>query len=141
MFDILEYKSKEAFEKDTKLKGVMSGMDIFDSFKETYATNYGGHQFGTWAGQLGDGRAITVAEFINSKGNRYEMQLKGAGLTPYSRHADGKAVLRSSVREYIASEYMYNINIPTTRALSLVETGEPVIRDQFYNGNAKYEKG
>lgn len=105
-----------------------------------YAANYAGHQFGNWAGQLGDGRAITLGEW-NANGSTYELQLKGAGLTPYSRRADGRAVLRSSVREYLISEAMHHLGIPTTRALSLVSTGEEVLRDMFYNGNAKYEPG
>lgn len=108
---------------------------------ETYATCYGGHQFGNWAGQLGDGRAINLGEVVNRKGERWALQLKGAGPTPYSRTADGLAVLRSSVREFLCSEAMYHLGVPTTRALSLILTGEPVIRDMFYNGNPKAEPG
>lgn len=106
-----------------------------------YATNYGGHQFSNWAGQLGDGRAITLGELINARDERYEIQLKGAGRTPYSRTADGRAVLRSSVREFLCSEAMHHLGIPTTRALCLVGTGEEVVRDMFYDGNAKPEPG
>ncbi|MDX5419683.1 MAG: YdiU family protein, partial [Hymenobacteraceae bacterium] len=106
-----------------------------------YAACYAGHQFGNWAGQLGDGRAITLGEWEAPTGNTWELQLKGAGPTPYSRRADGRAVLRSSVREYMMSEAMHYLGIPTTRALSLVSTGEPVLRDMFYNGNAAYEPG
>ncbi|WP_114782791.1 protein adenylyltransferase SelO [Botryobacter ruber] len=106
-----------------------------------YAACYAGHQFGNWAGQLGDGRAITLGEWEAPDGNSWELQLKGAGPTPYSRRADGRAVLRSSVREYLMSEAMYYLGVPTTRALSLVTTGEPVLRDMFYNGNAAYEPG
>jgi uncharacterized protein YdiU (UPF0061 family) len=108
---------------------------------EPYATCYGGHQFGFWAGQLGDGRAINLGEVINRKGERWALQLKGAGLTPYSRTADGLAVLRSSVREFLCSEAMYHLGVPTTRALSLILTGETVIRDMFYSGNPKAEPG
>lgn len=108
---------------------------------EPYATCYGGHQFGHWAGQLGDGRAINLGDVINQQGERWALQLKGAGLTPYSRTADGLAVLRSSVREFLCSEAMYHLGVPTTRALSLVLTGEQVIRDMFYNGNPKAEPG
>jgi uncharacterized protein YdiU (UPF0061 family) len=108
---------------------------------EPYATCYGGHQFGNWAGQLGDGRAINLGEVVNRKGERWALQLKGAGPTPYSRTADGLAVLRSSVREFLCSEAMYHLGVPTTRALSLMLTGEPVIRDMFYNGNPKAEPG
>jgi len=106
-----------------------------------YAANYAGHQFGNWAGQLGDGRAITLGEWESPQGKSWEMQLKGAGLTPYSRGADGRAVLRSSVREFLMSEAMHYLGIPTTRALSLVTTGEKILRDMFYNGNAAYEPG
>ncbi|HET8886299.1 MAG TPA: YdiU family protein [Salinimicrobium sp.] len=105
-----------------------------------YAACYGGHQFGNWAGQLGDGRAITLGE-IKTAEKTWELQLKGAGPTAYSRSADGRAVLRSSVREYLVSEAMYYLGVPTTRALSLVTTGENVLRDMFYNGNPAYEPG
>ncbi len=106
-----------------------------------YATCYGGHQFGSWAGQLGDGRAIALGETINKRGERWELQLKGAGMTPYSRRADGRAVLRSSLREFLCSEAMHHLGIPTTRALSLIATGEPVMRDMFYDGNPAMEPG
>ncbi|XVF47520.1 hypothetical protein PTKIN_Ptkin03bG0115400 [Pterospermum kingtungense] len=106
-----------------------------------YAQCYGGHQFGTWAGQLGDGRAITLGEILNSKLERWELQLKGAGKTPYSRFADGLAVLRSSIREFLCSEAMHFLGIPTTRALCLVTTGKFVTRDMFYDGNPKEEPG
>ena len=108
---------------------------------EPYAARYGGHQFGHWAGQLGDGRAITLGELISRDGTRQELQLKGAGLTPYSRTADGRAVLRSSLREFLCSEAMHFLGVPTTRALSLVGTGEQVIRDMFYDGNPEPEPG
>ncbi|CAM6084163.1 unnamed protein product [Calypogeia fissa] len=106
-----------------------------------YAQCYGGHQFGVWAGQLGDGRAITLGEILNNNNERWELQLKGAGKTPYSRMADGLAVLRSSVREYLCSEAMHHLGIPTTRALSLVMTGASVERDMFYDGHPKLEPG
>lgn len=107
----------------------------------TYSTAYAGHQFGNWAGQLGDGRAILAGEIINKEGKKTEIQWKGAGATPYSRHADGRAVLRSSVREYLMSEAMFHLGVPTTRALSLAFTGEDVVRDMMYNGNPQLEKG
>lgn len=113
---------------------VLSGMD-------PYATCYGGHQFGNWAGQLGDGRVINLGEIVNKEGRRWVLQLKGAGPTPYSRTADGFAVLRSSIREFLCSEAMYHLGIPTTRALSLVTTGDQVIRDMFYDGNPQPEPG
>ncbi|GLT59547.1 hypothetical protein SLA2020_323590 [Shorea laevis] len=106
-----------------------------------YAQCYGGHQFGMWAGQLGDGRAITLGEILNSKSERWELQLKGAGKTPYSRFADGLAVLRSSIREFLCSEAVHFLGIPTTRALCLVTTGKYVARDMFYDGNPKDEPG
>ncbi|KAL2066635.1 hypothetical protein VTL71DRAFT_2706 [Oculimacula yallundae] len=119
--------------------GIKEGEEKTDEFRETVAGNrllgwdaekgeggypwaqcYGGWQFGSWAGQLGDGRAISLFETTNpSTKKRYELQLKGAGITPYSRFADGKAVLRSSIREYIVSEALNALRIPTTRALSL----------------------
>eukprot|EP00884_Botryococcus_braunii_P018806 jgi/Botrbrau1/5609/Bobra.97_2s0032.1 len=108
---------------------------------KSYAQCYGGHQFGSWAGQLGDGRAINLGEARGPDGRRWDLQLKGAGLTPYSRRADGRAVMRSSLREYVASEAMAALGVPTTRALSLVATGDRVLRDMFYNGNAKFEPG
>ena len=108
---------------------------------QPYAANYGGHQFGHWAGQLGDGRAITLGEVLNAAGERWELQLKGAGPTPYSRSADGRAVLRSSIREFLCSEAMHHLGVPTTRALSLVTTGETVVRDMFYDGHPKAEPG
>jgi uncharacterized protein YdiU (UPF0061 family) len=108
---------------------------------QPYAACYGGHQFGNWAGQLGDGRAITLGEVVNARGERWELQLKGAGPTPYSRTADGRAVLRSSIREFLCSEAMHHLGVPTTRALSVVTTGEAVVRDMFYDGNARPEPG
>ncbi len=105
-----------------------------------YAANYGGHQFGHWAGQLGDGRAITLGEATGPRG-RQEIQLKGAGPTPYSRRGDGRAVMRSSVREFLCSEAMHHLGVPTTRALALVATGQQVLRDMFYDGNARLEPG
>lgn len=106
-----------------------------------WSARYGGHQFGNWAGQLGDGRAITLGELSAPDGRRHELQLKGAGVTPYSRFADGRAVLRSSLREFLCSEAMHALGVPTTRALSLVATGEPVVRDMFYDGDARPEPG
>lgn len=110
-----------------------------DAF-QPFAMCYAGHQFGQWAGQLGDGRAIVIAEaFINDQ--PFQFQLKGAGPTPYSRGADGFAVLRSSIREYLCSEAMHHLGIPTTRALSLVKTGDAVTRDILYSGHPQDEPG
>lgn len=108
---------------------------------DPHATRYGGHQFGHWAGQLGDGRAISYGEFKNVRGENWEIQLKGAGPTPYARRADGRAVLRSSLREFLCSEAMHQLGIPTTRALCCVTTGEAVIRDLLYDGNPRPEPG
>lgn len=120
--------------------GILSGNLLTESMRP-YAACYAGHQFGNWAGQLGDGRAITLGEWESPDARSWELQLKGAGPTPYSRRADGRAVLRSSVREYLMSEAMHYLGVPTTRALSLVRTGEDVIRDMFYDGNAAPEPG
>ena len=90
-----------------------------------YASVYSGHQFGVWAGQLGDGRAITLGETATG----WELQLKGAGRTPYSRGGDGRAVLRSSIREFLCSEAMHALGIPTTRALCLTSSDTPVRRE------------
>lgn len=99
-----------------------------------YASVYSGHQFGHWAGQLGDGRALTLGELRGADGSRWELQLKGAGPTPYSRFADGRAVLRSSIREYLCSEAMHGLGIPTTRALSLVDSDTQVQREKIERG-------
>lgn len=127
-----------AYPKDEDIK-ILAGNKITDSM-HPYAACYAGHQFGNWAGQLGDGRAITLGEWEHN-GTPYELQLKGAGPTAYSRSADGRAVLRSSVREYLISEAMHHLGIPTTRALSLVTTGDKILRDMFYDGNPAYEPG
>ncbi|ACA13038.1 YdiU family protein [Xylella fastidiosa subsp. multiplex] len=113
---------------------VFSGNALYPGM-QPYAVNYGGHQFGQWVGQLGDGRVITLGELLGADGVYYELQLKGAGPTPYSRGADGRAVLRSSIREFLCSEAMHHLGIPTTRALSLIATGDTVIRDMLYDGH------
>ena len=118
---------------------LMSGTAIYPKTKP-YAMAYAGHQFGNWAGQLGDGRAINLFEVEHNK-KLWAIQLKGAGKTPYSRQGDGLAVLRSSIREYLCSEAMHHLGVPTTRALSLVLTGDKVLRDVLYNGNSAYERG
>jgi len=132
-FDFDPFESPE-FAEVFSGNRMLEGMDPF-------AMCYGGHQFGNWAGQLGDGRAINLGETVNSSGQRWTLQLKGAGPTPYSRTADGLAVLRSSVREFLCSEAMFHLGVPTTRALSLVLTGEQVVRDMFYDGNPQREPG
>lgn len=96
---------------------------------QPFAAVYSGHQFGVWAGQLGDGRAISYGSIQLNDGSECEMQLKGAGLTPYSRMGDGKAVLRSSIREFLCSEAMHALGIPTTRALCVIGSDEQVQRE------------
>ena len=119
---------------------VFTGNEILPAM-QPFAMCYGGHQFGQWAGQLGDGRAINLGEVVNAAGEHWVLQLKGAGPTPYSRSADGLAVLRSSIREFLCSEAMHHLGVPTTRALSLTLTGESVERDMFYDGNPRMEPG
>lgn len=106
---------------------------------KSFSLVYSGHQFWNWAGQLWDGRAINLWEFETKVGKRM-FQLKWAWPTPYSRFWDGFAVLRSSIREFLASEAMHKLWIPTTRALNLCLSGELVLRDMYYDGNKKYEK-
>lgn len=108
---------------------------------------YCGYQFGVFAGQLGDGRAIMWGDVEAASRKSLELQkchdlnlqLKGAGLTPYSRHADGRAVMRSSIREYLCSEYLHALGIPTTRAASIVRSESKVVRDKLYDGRPEYE--
>lgn len=137
MLDELGISEDDAKKDD--FRDIFSGNKIYDN-TQPYAMCYGGHQFGSWAGQLGDGRAINLFE-IRHNHKQWAVQLKGAGKTPYSRTADGLAVLRSSVREYLCSEAMYHLGVPTTRALSLISTGDEVLRDILYNGHSAYEKG
>lgn len=125
---------------DDKDLSFLAATDLPENVR-TFATAYAGHQFGNWAGQLGDGRAIYGGEIKNPQGKATELQWKGAGATPYSRSADGRAVLRSSLREYLMSEAMWHLGVPTTRSLSLVLTGEQVVRDMMYDGNPAPESG
>jgi uncharacterized protein YdiU (UPF0061 family) len=114
---------------DPRFTAAMTGHVPLEGF-EPLAQVYSGHQFGVWAGQLGDGRALLVGQVRNRRGELWDIQLKGAGRTPYSRFADGRAVLRSSIREYLCSEAMAALGIPSSRALSLVATGETVQREK-----------
>ncbi|KAG2382161.1 hypothetical protein C9374_005363 [Naegleria lovaniensis] len=134
-----------------RLANILSGYELLSN-TQYYAHCYGGFQFGHYAGQLGDGRAISMGQIdasSSSNGNTgsssprlVELQFKGAGPTPFSRNADGRAVLRSSIREFLASEFMNKIGVATTRAFSLVRSKDrAVLRDEFYNGNPKYEYG
>ncbi len=130
---------KEEDMKSDLFLGVFSGNEVLEG-TTPFSMCYGGHQFGNWAGQLGDGRAINLTEVVHNN-QRWALQLKGAGETPYSRGADGLAVLRSSIREHLCSEAMFHLGVPTTRSLSLMLTGDEVLRDMMYDGNAAYEKG
>ena len=123
-----------------RFAAVFAGSTVLDGM-DPHAHCYGGHQFGSWAGQLGDGRAIALGEILDVAGQHQTLQLKGAGPTPYSRTADGLAVLRSSVREFLCSEAMAHLGVPTTRALSLVGTGGMVMRDMLYDGHPELEPG
>lgn len=107
----------------------MTGLDAWPG-SEPLAQLYAGHQFGVWVPQLGDGRAILLGEVLNEAGEHWDIQLKGAGPTPYSRMGDGRAVLRSTIREYLCSEAMHGLGIPTTRALALFTSQAPVYREE-----------
>ena len=137
VLDLVGLDEKDAHSSDF-LK-LFSGTDTIKGSRP-YAMCYGGHQFGHWAGQLGDGRAINLAQVLHNK-DTWTLQLKGAGETPYSRTADGLAVLRSSIREHLCSEAMHHLGAPTTRSLSLILSGDQVLRDVMYDGNSAYEKG
>jgi uncharacterized protein YdiU (UPF0061 family) len=113
---------------DPRFAEVMSGHRPLEGFSPL-AMVYSGHQFGVWAGQLGDGRALLIGQVRNRKGELWDIQLKGAGKTPYSRFGDGRAVMRSTIREYLCSEAMAALGIPTSRALAIVATGETVRRE------------
>ena len=129
-----------ALVQSERFANVFSGKVVHPQM-DPFAMCYGGHQFGNWAGQLGDGRAINLCELIDQRGVHQTLQLKGAGPTPYSRFADGLAVLRSSIREFVCSEAMHHLGVPTTRALSLTLTGDRVTRDMFYDGHPQQELG
>src|ERR1700759_2985906 len=118
---------------DPRFVAVMAGHAPLQGF-ESLAMVYSGHQFGVWAGQLGDGRALLIGQLRNAAGELWDIQLKGAGRTPYSRFADGRAVMRSTIREYLCSEAMAALGIPTSRALSIVATGELVRRGEAEPG-------
>lgn len=101
---------------------------------KSVAQKYGGHQFGQWNPHLGDGRGLLLGEVKNIQGQLQDLHLKGAGPTPYSRHADGRAVLRSTIREYLASEALHNLGIPSSRALALITSNEAVVRERVEKG-------
>ncbi|HEY0265243.1 MAG TPA: protein adenylyltransferase SelO family protein, partial [Rhizomicrobium sp.] len=113
---------------DPRFTQVFSGHAPLEGFSPL-AMVYSGHQFGVWAGQLGDGRALLIGQVRNAGGELWDIQLKGAGRTPYSRFGDGRAVMRSTIREYLAGEALAALGIPTSRALAMVATGETVMRE------------
>ncbi|SVC24313.1 uncharacterized protein METZ01_LOCUS277167, partial [marine metagenome] len=117
---------------ENKLASVFAGNEL-PKGAESIAQAYAGHQFGYFT-MLGDGRAILLGEHINSKKNRFDIQFKGSGKTPYSRNGDGKAALGPMLREYLFSEAMYGLTIPTTRSLAVVTTGEEVMREKNLQG-------
>jgi len=119
-------------EQSKNIADYFSGNVIPDGAKPL-AQAYAGHQFGHF-NMLGDGRAIVLGEQIDTTGKRFDIQLKGSGQTPYSRRGDGRATLYSMLREYLISESMYHLGIPTTRSLAVVTTGEKVFRGQMHNG-------
>lgn len=119
--------------KRTEFLKIMNGETILNGC-DPIATKYTGHQFGIYNPDLGDGRAILLGETTNSRGEHWELQLKGSGQTPYSRFADGRAVLRSSIREFLASEALHALGIPTSRALALIASDTPVYRERVESG-------
>lgn len=130
----------QALIADPGFNKVMGGSALYAGMTP-WSQNYGGHQFGHWAGQLGDGRALSLGELADRTGQRWEVQLKGAGQTPFSRSGDGRAVLRSSIREFVASKAMAALGVPTTRAPLLLSTGQSVWRDRLYDGHPAMEPG
>ena len=125
----LDYKNLASSEGVNFLSG-----NLVLKNSDPLAMVYAGHQFGNWVPQLGDGRALLLGEVLAKNNVRYDIQLKGSGRTPYSRGGDGKAWLGPVIREYLVSEYMNNINIPTTRSLSAITTGDNVYREETYPG-------
>ena len=139
--ELIAYNKNLAKNLNVDLKWLESseGLEYFSGSKvmknsKPLSMIYAGHQFGNWVPQLGDGRAHLLGEVLDRKGNKLDLQLKGSGRTPYSRGGDGKAWLGPVIREYIVSEYMNNINIPTTRSLSAILTGDNVYREETYPG-------
>lgn len=121
------------YEPDGDTLRICSGADPFPG-SDPIAQKYAGHQFGAWNPDLGDGRGLLLGEWVDAKGNHWDFHLKGAGKTPYSRFGDGRAVLRSSIREFLASEALHALGIPTTRALALIGSDQPVQREKVETG-------
>ncbi|MGL1862915.1 MAG: YdiU family protein [Pseudodesulfovibrio sp.] len=120
-------------EADDALAALFSGNTLLDEM-EPVAMAYAGHQFGGFVPQLGDGRAVLLGEVVSGAGKRFDIQLKGSGQTQFSRNGDGRSALGPVVREYVVSEAMHAMGIPTSRALSMVTTGEQVLRDGYVPG-------
>lgn len=120
------------FEQNTLFNSLFSSQGSLN--RQAVAQKYGGHQFGQWNPELGDGRGLLLGEVVTSEQKRWDLHLKGAGPTPYSRFGDGRAVLRSTIREYLASEALYHLGIPTSRALCLISSEEPVYRERPEQG-------
>lgn len=125
---LAEFGVEDNEQTRAQLLTLFSGNETLADYPARAAV-YSGHQFGVYVPQLGDGRALLYAEVLNKQGQRHQWQLKGGGLTPYSRMGDGRAVLRSTIREYLCSEAMHHLGIPTTRSLCLVHSQEPVYRE------------
>jgi uncharacterized protein YdiU (UPF0061 family) len=119
--------------EDETLINMLSGRSL-PTGTDPLAMLYAGHQFGHFVPQLGDGRAIMLGEVTHEHHGKWELQLKGSGLTPYSRDGDGRAVLRSTIREYLCSEAMHGLGIPTTRALAMIGTDDEVYREKIEPG-------
>ena len=131
---LLGWPADWATRADWRALDVLTGRASWPGL-QTMATVYSGHQFGVWAGQLGDGRALLLGEWhAQAGGPSFELQLKGAGRTPYSRMGDGRAVLRSSIREFLCSEAMHALGVPTTRALAVAGSALPVRRETMETG-------
>src|SRR5215831_170734 len=124
--DLIDLDPKELYRSE--FAGLFGGSMLAPGM-EPLAVLYSGHQFGVYVPQLGDGRAILLGEVRNERREKWDLHLKGAGLTPFSREGDGRAVLRSTIREYLCSEAMHGLGIPTTRALCIVGSDEPVYRE------------
>ncbi|WP_026471181.1 protein adenylyltransferase SelO [Alkanindiges illinoisensis] len=119
--------------KSTDWVSILAGQTLLEGF-DPLAMAYAGHQFGHWAGQLGDGRGLLLAQVIDTNGQLQDLHLKGAGLTPYSRMGDGRAVLRSVIREYLAGHALRNLGVASSNALGFVSSKTPVQREQLERG-------
>lgn len=129
----MQFGLPEIPQNNPELLSSFSGETVPSAFSPL-AMKYAGHQFGSYNPDLGDGRGLLLAEIADTEGNRFDLHLKGAGLTPYSRSGDGRAVLRSTIREYLCSEAMAGLGVPTTRALGMMTSDTPVFREGYETG-------